>query len=65
LRDHAIAISGDQVWHPYWDLIALIELLPGPPEVYPPWPVFGLCDLSVSLLKRRADEYLISVLNSF
>jgi aminoglycoside phosphotransferase (APT) family kinase protein len=65
LRDHAIAICGDQVWHPYWDLIALIELLPGPPEVYPPWPVFGLCDLSVSLLKRRADEYLISVLNSF
>lgn len=65
LRDHAIAICGDEVWHPYWDLMAMIELLPGPPEVYPPWPVFGLCDLSVSLLKQRADAYLLSVLNSF
>jgi hypothetical protein len=24
-------------YHPYWDLIVLIELLPGPPDVYSGW----------------------------
>lgn len=63
LRQHAIAICGNEVWHPYWDLMALIEMLPGPPEVYQPWPVFGLRDLSARLLIQRADEYLSSVVN--
>ncbi len=65
LRDHALALCGAEVWHPYWDLMALIELLPGPPEVYKPWPVFGLRDLSVLLLIQRTDAYLQSVLNHY
>lgn len=65
LREHAIAICGDEVWQPYWDLMALIELLPGPPEVYPPWPVFGLRGLSVPLLIKRTDAYLVSLLKNY
>jgi aminoglycoside phosphotransferase (APT) family kinase protein len=64
LRDHAVAICGNEIWHPYWDLMALIELLPSPPEVYAPWLVFGLQDITSELLKQRADEYLLSVISS-
>jgi aminoglycoside phosphotransferase (APT) family kinase protein len=65
LRGHAVAICGTDVWHPYWDLMALIELLPGPLEVYPPWPVFGLHGLSVPLLIKRTDAYLVSLLKNY
>ena len=64
LRDHALAVCGADAWHPYWDLMALIEMLPGPPEVYEPWPIFGLKNLSVPLLIQRTDEYLSSVLDA-
>lgn len=64
LRDHALAVCGVDAWHPYWDLMALIEMLPGPPEVYEPWPIFGLKNLSVPLLIQRTDEYLGSVLSA-
>ncbi|MRS02254.1 aminoglycoside phosphotransferase family protein [bacterium] len=62
LREHAIALGGREVWHPYWDLMALIEMLPGPPAVYAPWPVSGLKNLSVPLLTQRTDEYLESII---
>ncbi|PKO01074.1 MAG: aminoglycoside phosphotransferase family protein [Chloroflexi bacterium HGW-Chloroflexi-4] len=62
LRDHAIAICGRDAWHPYWDLMALIEMLPGPPEVYTPWPLFGLNALSIPLIIQRTEEYLESII---
>lgn len=62
LREHAIAICGTDAWDPYWDLMALIELLPGPPGVYEPWPVFDLRSLTIPLMTQRADAYLASVL---
>jgi aminoglycoside phosphotransferase (APT) family kinase protein len=65
LREHAISLCGAEVWHPYWDLMALIELLPGPPKIYQPWPVFGLDGLSISLMIQRADTYLASILESY
>ena len=52
-------------YHPYWDLMALIETLPGPPEVYEPWPVFGLNNLSAPLLMERTEQYLECVLQKF
>ncbi len=60
--DHYLDLCGEKAYHPYWDLMALIELLPGPPYVYEPWPVFGLKGLSSSLLIQRADDYLACVL---
>jgi Ser/Thr protein kinase RdoA (MazF antagonist) len=42
---------------PYWDMLCLIEVLPGPPEVYRGWPDLGLNGLTPELLARRLDEY--------
>ena len=49
-------------YHPYWDLLALMECLPGPPGLYPPWAEFGIRHLTPELLRERADDYLESVL---
>ncbi|MBN1217523.1 MAG: aminoglycoside phosphotransferase family protein [Anaerolineae bacterium] len=51
--------------HPYWDLMGMIELLPGPPEVYPPWLHFGMRHLNKKLMCQRNDEYLASVMDRF
>jgi aminoglycoside phosphotransferase (APT) family kinase protein len=48
--------------HPYWDLIVIIEILPGPPTVYPPWIEFGATGLHDALMAERADKYLIHVM---
>jgi len=55
-------IGHQSVYHPYWDLIALIESLPGPPNVYAGWPVFGIHHLTREIMQRRLDELLVSVL---
>ena len=65
LRHHALNLCGKEVWHPYWDLTALIEVLPGPPEVYPPWEEFGLRGLSPVLLISRIEEYLSALLKVY
>jgi aminoglycoside phosphotransferase (APT) family kinase protein len=64
LRFYAIQACDENVWHPYWDLMALCELLPGPPEIYQPWLDFGLNDLSTPLLISRTEDYLASILGS-
>jgi aminoglycoside phosphotransferase (APT) family kinase protein len=48
-------------YHPYWDLIAAIEGLPGPPNVYPPWVEYGVRHLTAGLMRERKDEFLISI----
>jgi aminoglycoside phosphotransferase (APT) family kinase protein len=49
-------------YHPFWDLIAAIELLPGPPGVYPGWTAFGMMHLDEELMRARADDYLSSLI---
>lgn len=49
-------------YDPFWDLITLIELLPGPPGVYEGWPAFGLAGPDGSTLRERVDEYLSSLM---
>jgi aminoglycoside phosphotransferase (APT) family kinase protein len=57
------AVAGSSfVHHPCWDLLVLIEVLPGPPDVYPPWIDFGIQDLTDGVVQERVDEYLISVM---
>lgn len=48
--------------HPYWDLIDLIEVLPGPPGIYSPWLEFGLSHLTPALMVSRLDDYVARVL---
>ena len=49
-------------YDPFWDLMVIIEALPGPPSVYPPHLDFGLRDLNDALALQRSDDYLASVL---
>lgn len=49
-------------YEPYWDLLSLIEILFGPPSVYPGWPAFGMTGLTDSLMIDRLDSYMISLL---
>ncbi len=49
-------------YDPFWDLLVIIETLPGPPEVYEPWLEFGLDHLTSELDHIRLEQYLQSVL---
>jgi aminoglycoside phosphotransferase (APT) family kinase protein len=48
-------------YDPYWDLLALVDILSGPPEVYPGWPAHGLTGLTDRLMAERLDAYLLEV----
>lgn len=48
-------------YHPYWDLISIVEVLPGPPGVYAGWPAFGVLHLDEHIMRERVDAYLLSL----
>ena len=50
---------GDMAW---WDLMSLVEGLPGPPEVYVGWAPFGIRHVTPGLLRAQADARLLSAL---
>lgn len=52
-------------YDPFWDLMVIIEGLPGPPDVYPPWIEFGLTKLTDELMLERSEAYLVSVMDRF
>jgi len=52
-------------YHPFWDLIVLIETLPGPPEVYSSWVEFGTDHITSALMIDRNDQFLVSLMNRF
>jgi len=58
-RDHA---GNGFTYNPFWDILAAIEVLPGPPEYYAPWQQFGLPFIPVAELIRRHEAFLKSVL---
>ena len=49
----------------YWDLQTLLELLPGPFEVYPPWRELGLKHVTDALFTQRIEEYLQNLVRKF
>ena len=49
-------------YHPYWDLIVAIEILPGPPDVYSGWIAHGVRHLTDDIVRQREDEYLASLM---
>ncbi|HVG31900.1 MAG TPA: aminoglycoside phosphotransferase family protein [Pyrinomonadaceae bacterium] len=57
--------EADFEYHPFWDLITLIEHLPGPPGIYPGWPAFGINHLDEELVTARIDDYLTSLIVNF
>lgn len=52
-------------YHPFWDLMVTIEVLPESPTVYRPWLDFGMTGLTDELMRERVDAYLASVLARF
>ncbi|MBL5777794.1 aminoglycoside phosphotransferase family protein, partial [Bacillus sporothermodurans] len=49
-------------YHPYWDLLSLIDILFGSPEVYPGWIAFGVTNLTDQMMVDRLDQYMKSLL---
>lgn len=49
-------------YHPYWDLLSLVDVLFGPPTVYPGWAAFGVYDLTDRLMAQRLEAYMLSLL---
>jgi aminoglycoside phosphotransferase (APT) family kinase protein len=63
--EHFCAVAGSHfTYNPFWDLIALTDLLPGPPAIYPPWEDFGL-QISVAIIQERMETYLRSLMARF
>lgn len=62
---HAYLNSGKgsrEANNPYWDMLTLIEILPGPPSVYEGWSDLGFLELDSALIIQRLDEYAESLL---
>ena len=55
-------VAGPEFEHnPYWDLMSVVELLPGPPTMYEGWRPSGIADISNELMRDRVDQYVASV----
>lgn len=57
--------GGNFHYEPYWDLLALTDILDGPPKIYSGWAEFGIKSLSDELIRHRLDKYMISLLDRF
>jgi len=62
LRAYETSAGARFAYDPYWDLMALVEVLPGPPGVYEGWRAFGVTHLDDRLMRERLDEYLASLI---
>ncbi len=52
-------------YDPFWDLMAVIECLPGPPGNYQGWTAHGMPFKLRSALIETLDAFLLSVMNRF
>lgn len=62
LRAYQSLAGSSFEYDPYWDLMVIIEGLPGPPGVYSGWTAYGVRDLTPEIVRERADQYLVSVM---
>ena len=56
------AAGGEFDYNPYWDLMTVVELLPGPPTMYEGWRAAGVRPISKAIMRERVDEYVESVI---
>lgn len=52
-------------YEPYWDFLSLIDILFGPPTVYPGWAAFGVTGLTDRMMVERLDKYVRSLVNLY
>jgi aminoglycoside phosphotransferase (APT) family kinase protein len=48
-------------YDPYWDLMSVVELLPGPPSMYEGWRASGVPNISNAVMRERVDLYVASL----
>ena len=57
-------VAGSQfTYDPYWDLMTVVELLPGPPKMYGGWKAEGFPLISDDVMRNRVDRYVKSVVS--
>jgi aminoglycoside phosphotransferase (APT) family kinase protein len=61
LAAYIAAAGSDFEYDPYWDLMSVVELLPGPPSMYEGWRASGHPSISDVVMRERVDSYLASV----
>jgi aminoglycoside phosphotransferase (APT) family kinase protein len=60
--DAYVAIAGsDFTYDPFWDLMSVVEMLPGPPTMYGGWRAEGFPSISDDVMRERVDRYVASV----
>ncbi|MGH7651132.1 MAG: phosphotransferase family protein [Gemmatimonadaceae bacterium] len=53
--------GADFEYDPYWDLMTVVEMLPGPPDFYNGWRAAGVKNIPREVILERLDAYVVSV----
>jgi hypothetical protein len=61
LSAYLTAAGSDFTYDPYWDLMSVVELLPGPPSMYEGWSAAGFPRIGNAVMRERVDAYISSV----
>jgi aminoglycoside phosphotransferase (APT) family kinase protein len=61
LTAYITAAGPEFQYDPYWDLMSVVELLPGPPSMYEGWRAGGVPSISNAVMRERVDDYVKSV----
>jgi aminoglycoside phosphotransferase (APT) family kinase protein len=57
-----IEVAGPEFrYDPYWDLMSVVEMLPGPLSMYEGWRVAGYPPITSTVMRERVDAYVASV----
>jgi aminoglycoside phosphotransferase (APT) family kinase protein len=62
---HQAIAPGSIEIDPYWDALSLVEVLPGPDDVYWGWTNLGMHGLTTQTIRDRLDEYASRILARF
>jgi aminoglycoside phosphotransferase (APT) family kinase protein len=65
LASYTAAAGPDFRYDPYWDLMSVVELLPGPPAMYAGWRASGVAPIGSDVMRERVDAYVASVVARF
>jgi aminoglycoside phosphotransferase (APT) family kinase protein len=65
LAAYLTAAGSEFQYDPYWDLMSVVELLPGPPSMYEGWRASGVTNISNAVMRERVDDYVASVIARF
>jgi aminoglycoside phosphotransferase (APT) family kinase protein len=55
--------GADFEYDPYWDLMTVVEMLPGPPAMYEGWRAMGVKHIPNAIILERLDAYVASVVD--